>query len=350
MHESEPKAELPVIDPVKAYFREIGRIPLIDQAKEIELAQRRDRGLEALEFLENAQDIQGAEIYARELEILDGEVAKRELAEANLRLVVSVAKKYQHKGLPLLDLIQEGNTGLIRATEKFDWKKGFKFSTYATWWIRQAITRSIKDTGNMIRIPVHMGEEISRMMLLERDEILRTGKDVLSDTELCELVGVDMDRLDKLRELKKLNSSILSLDVPLHSHSGDNASDNVLGDYIADTSAHDPIDAVISYFGGDIDKKLDQWNLTDKEKEIIKLRFGLDDGIPRTLEQVGKIHSVTRERIRQIEFRALNKARFAVLKEQAEELRLEDGRRTEVIEIYNKMDEIKHSGAKRGPA
>ncbi len=259
-------------DPVKLYLKEIGKYPLLSTEDEIEIAQRIEAG---------------------------EEYAKRILAESNLRLVVSIAKKYIGRGMSFLDLIQEGNLGLMKAVEKFDYKKGFKFSTYATWWIRQAITRSISDQSRTIRIPVHMSEVINKTYRVSRNLLQELGREP-KEEEIAK--AMDMT-VEKVREVLKISSDPISLDTPIGEED-----DSHLGDFIQDETIMGPEEAAsYSALQEQILKLLD--TLTDREKRVLILRFGLEDGRTRTLEEVGKEFSVTRERIRQIEAKALRKLR-----------------------------------------
>ena len=261
-----------VNDPVRMYLKEIGRIPLLTFKDEIDLAKRAEKREKA---------------------------AKKKLTESNLRLVVSIAKKYIGRGMTLLDLIQEGNQGLIRAVEKYDWRKGYKFSTYATWWIRQAITRAIADQARTIRIPVHMVETINRFIRTSRRLMQDLGREAEPE-EIAKEMGVDVE---KVREIVKVSQEPTSLQTPI----GDDE-DSLLGDFIQDTSQPTPYDATSRALLKDqVDEVLS--SLSDREKKVLILRFGLEDGRPRTLEEVGKEFMVTRERIRQIEAKALRKLR-----------------------------------------
>ena len=259
-------------DPVRLYLKEIGKVPLLSADEEIELAKRMEEGDEA---------------------------AKKRLAEANLRLVVSIAKRYVGRGMLFLDLIQEGNMGLIKAVEKFDYRKGYKFSTYATWWIRQAITRAIADQARTIRIPVHMVETINKLIRVSRQLLQELGRDPTPE-EIAE--ELDMP-VGKVREIMKIAQEPVSLETPIGEEE-----DSHLGDFIPDTEMMVPADAVAStMLKEQLLEVLD--TLTDREQKVLRLRFGLDDGRTRTLEEVGKIFNVTRERIRQIEAKALRKLR-----------------------------------------
>jgi RNA polymerase primary sigma factor len=259
-------------DPVRMYLKEIGRVDLLTPEEEIELAKRIEQG---------------------------DEEAKRRLAEANLRLVVSIAKRYVGRGMLFLDLIQEGNMGLIKAVEKFDYRKGFKFSTYATWWIRQAITRAIADQARTIRIPVHMVETINKLIRVQRQLLQDLGREPTPE-EIAE----DMDLTpDKVREILKIAQEPVSLETPIGEED-----DSHLGDFIEDQDATSPSEhAAYEMLKEQLEDVLD--TLTDREENVLRLRFGLDDGRTRTLEEVGKVFGVTRERIRQIEAKALRKLR-----------------------------------------
>jgi RNA polymerase primary sigma factor len=280
-------------DPVRMYLREIGRVPLLTAEEEVRLAQLMERG---------KNERRRAELYKmtpnrRILE--EGEEAQRRLTEANLRLVVSVAKKYIGRGMSLLDLIQEGNIGLIRAVEKFDYTKGYKFSTYATWWIRQAITRAIADQARTIRIPVHMVETINRLIRISRRLLQDLGREPTSE-EIAAQMEISAE---KVREIIKVSQEPVSLETPIGEEE-----DSHLGDFIEDHTALAPADAAShQLLKEQVEDVLD--SLTDRERKVLQLRFGLDDGRSRTLEEVGKEFHVTRERIRQIEAKALRKLR-----------------------------------------
>jgi RNA polymerase primary sigma factor len=261
-----------VDDPVRMYLKEIGKVPLLSGEKEIELAKRMESG--------------------------DDE-AKKELCEANLRLVVSIAKRYVGRGMLFLDLIQEGNLGLIKAVDKFDWRKGYKFSTYATWWIRQAITRSIADQARTIRIPVHMVETINKLIRISRQLLQEFGREP-SPEEIAEEMDIPVE---KVREIQKIAQEPVSLETPIGEEE-----DSHLGDFIPDEDVPAPADAAaFSMLKEQLVEVLD--TLTEREQKVLKLRFGLEDGRARTLEEVGRRFDVTRERIRQIEAKALRKLR-----------------------------------------
>ena len=261
-----------VDDPVRMYLKEIGKVPLLSAEEEIELAKRMEQG---------------------------DEYAKKKLCEANLRLVVSIAKRYVGRGMLFLDLIQEGNIGLIKAVDKFDWRKGYKFSTYATWWIRQSITRSIADQARTIRIPVHMVETINKLMRIQRQLLQEYGRDVKPEE-----IAKEMDlTVEKVREILKIAQEPVSLETPIGEEE-----DSHLGDFIEDDKIASPSDAAtFSMLKEQLMEVLG--TLTDREQKVLKLRFGLEDGRARTLEEVGKEFDVTRERIRQIEAKALRKLR-----------------------------------------
>jgi RNA polymerase primary sigma factor len=270
------KASTPKIvnvgDPVKMYLKEIGKVPLLTRDEEVELAKMIELGDEA---------------------------AKRKLAEANLRLVVSIAKKYIGRGMSFLDLIQEGNLGLMKAVEKFDYTKGYKFSTYATWWIRQAITRAIADQGRTIRIPVHMIESINKLVRVQRQLVQGLGREPFPE-EIAEHMNMDVE---KVRDIMKISQKPISLETPIGEEE-----DSQLGDFIEDNQIETPAETTAHIM---LKEQLFEVleSLTPREQKVLRLRFGLDDGRARTLEEVGKVFDVTRERIRQIEAKALRKLR-----------------------------------------
>ncbi len=290
-------------DPVRMYLKEIGKVPLLTAAQEIDLAMKIEAGLEAAARAEEAEE-QGIELDRAEKRRLYrieqlGLDAKQQLVEANLRLVVSIAKRYVGRGMLFLDLIQEGNLGLIRAVEKFDYTKGFKFSTYATWWIRQAITRAIADQARTIRIPVHMVETINKLIRIQRQLLQELGREPLPEE-----IGEKMDMTaDRVREILKISQEPVSLETPIGEEE-----DSHLGDFIEDSEAVVPPDAAsFSLLQEQLSKVL--VGLAERERKVIELRFGLVDGHPRTLEEVGREFGVTRERIRQIESKTLCKLR-----------------------------------------
>ncbi len=290
-------------DPVRMYLKEIGKVNLLSSDEEIELAQAMDAGNAAKEQLAELQAA-GEEIPAEVQSELDkaikkGERAKQRLAEANLRLVVSIAKRYVGRGMQFLDLIQEGNLGLIKAVEKFDYTKGYKFSTYATWWIRQAITRAIADQARTIRIPVHMVETINKVIRVSRQLLQELGHDPTPE-EIAEEMSMPVERV---REILKIAQEPVSLETPIGEEE-----DSHLGDFIPDEDASEPAEAAsFTLLKEQLVEVLS--TLTPREEKVLKLRFGIEDGRTRTLEEVGKEFNVTRERIRQIEAKALRKLR-----------------------------------------
>ena len=290
-------------DPVRMYLKEIGKVDLLTAADEVDLAMKIEAGLEATKQLE-AADRGETTLTRAEMRRLTrveqvGLEAKQALISANLRLVVSIAKRYVGRGMLFLDLIQEGNLGLIRAVEKFDYTKGFKFSTYATWWIRQAITRAIADQARTIRIPVHMVETINKLVRVQRQLLQDLGRDPTPEE-----IGAEMDMsADRVREIQKISQEPVSLETPIGEEE-----DSQLGDFIEDSQAVVPPDAAsFSMLQEQLAQVLD--SLADRERKVIELRFGLVDGHPRTLEEVGREFGVTRERIRQIESKTLAKLR-----------------------------------------
>jgi RNA polymerase primary sigma factor len=285
-------------DLVRIYLREIGRVPLLTAQDEVELAKSIEAGLFADEKLRGSFPPDGAEAADLQFLVAEGDRAKQRLIEANLRLVVSIAKRYIGRGLVFLDLIQEGNLGLIRAVEKFDYTRGYKFSTYATWWIRQAITRAIADQARTIRVPVHMVETINKLARVQRQLHQDLGREATPD-EIAAEMGIDPERVT---DIQRIAQEPVSLQSPI----GEEESD--LGDFIEDADAVVPIEAAAFIMLQDqLERVLD--DLSCREQRIIQLRFGLTDGHPRTLEEVGREFGVTRERIRQIESKTLAKLR-----------------------------------------
>ena len=290
-------------DPVRMYLKEIGKVPLLTADEEVTLATSMSEGNLAKERLaeieENNEHISAEEQAELETLVKQGENSKQKLAEANLRLVVSIAKRYVGRGMLFLDLIQEGNLGLIKAVEKFDYTKGYKFSTYATWWIRQAITRAIADQARTIRIPVHMVETINKVIRVSRQLLQELGHDPSAE-EISEEMGMPVD---KVREILKIAQEPVSLETPIGEEE-----DSHLGDFIPDEGASEPSEA--ASFTLLKEQLVDVLStLTPREEKVLKLRFGIEDGRTRTLEEVGKEFNVTRERIRQIEAKALRKLR-----------------------------------------
>jgi len=288
-----------VSDPVRMYLQEIGRYPLLTPQQEVELAMQMETGLRAEEKLEAGGELGSAERTILDRAVRQADRARKRLVEANLRLVVSIAKKYVGRGLGLLDLIQEGNLGLIRAVEKFDYRKGFKFSTYATWWIRQAVTRALADQGRTIRVPVHMVETINKLAQSQRALMQDLGREptigeIASELEL---------EPSKVTELRRIALDPVSLETPLGEED-----DSTLADFVEDTDAEVPVEAASfrllqDYLGLALE------DLNERERQVLIMRFGLADGKVRTLEEVGAYFKVTRERIRQIETKALAKLR-----------------------------------------
>ena len=297
-------------DPVRMYLKEIGKVPLLSAEEEIELAKNMEAGTVAKEKIailksreENATEEELAEIKEEiknlQKDLDAGDEAKKRLAEANLRLVVSIAKRYVGRGMLFLDLIQEGNLGLIKAVEKFDYRKGYKFSTYATWWIRQAITRAIADQARTIRIPVHMVETINKLIRVSRQLLQELGREP-SPEEIAAEMNMPVERV---REILKISQEPVSLETPIGEEE-----DSHLGDFIQDDNVPVPADAAAFTL---LKEQLEEvlGTLTEREQKVLTLRFGLEDGRARTLEEVGKEFNVTRERIRQIEAKALRKLR-----------------------------------------
>ncbi len=289
-------------DPVRMYLKEIGKVPLLTADQEIDLAKAMEAGADAIKQLEDDKEenklTDEEKKHLNDL-IYEGEEAKKRLAEANLRLVVSIAKRYVGRGMLFLDLIQEGNLGLIKAVEKFDFRKGFKFSTYATWWIRQAITRAIADQARTIRIPVHMVETINKLIRVSRQLLQELGREPLPE-EVAKEMNMPVERV---RAILKISQEPVSLETPIGEEE-----DSHLGDFIQDDNVPVPADAAAFTL---LKEQLVEvlGTLTEREQKVLRLRFGLDDGRARTLEEVGKEFNVTRERIRQIEAKALRKLR-----------------------------------------
>jgi RNA polymerase primary sigma factor len=318
-------------DPVRMYLREIGQVNLLTAADEISLARRIQAGLEARDKLENKNGYSEDELADLKKQVIDGKIAKRCLAEANLRLVVSVAKRYIGRGMNFLDLIQEGNIGLLRAVEKFDHRRGYKFSTYATWWIRQAISRAIADQARTIRIPVHMVETINKLARTQRRLLQEYGRDPTAKEIALEMdLLTDEDRLaieeaqrkqvpvdpalerrwrraaTKVRRIMRIAQEPMSLETPIGSEEN-----SYLGDFIEDETVTGPVDAASKQL---LKEQLHEIlaSLSDRERKVLEMRFGLNDGQGRTLEEVGSEFGVTRERIRQIEAKALRKLRHPI--------------------------------------
>ena len=300
--------ENPSADLVRVYLNGIGRTALLNAEDEVELSQRVEAGLYAQHLLDEGKNLTKAR--KRDLKILarEGRQARTHLLEANLRLVVSLAKRYTGRGMPLLDLIQEGNLGLIRAVEKFDYTKGFKFSTYATWWIRQAITRGMADQSRTIRLPVHLVEQVNKLSRIKRELYQQLGREATNE-ELAEASGIEEKKIEML--LKQSRDPV-SLDMPVGTDE-----EAPLGDFIEDSDAADAEDMVIASLRHmDIRKVLA--TLDDREEDVIRLRYGLDDGVPRTLDQIGREFGLSRERVRQIEREVMAKLRNG---ERADKLR-----------------------------
>lgn len=293
-------------DPVRMYLKEIGKVPLLSAEQEVVLAKRIEAGTDAAERLENEVIDDRAQRSSLKAIVRDGEMASRQLVEANLRLVVSIAKRYANRGMALLDLVQEGNLGLMRAVDKFDYTKGFKFSTYATWWIRQAITRAIADQARTIRIPVHMVETMNKVMRIKR----QMAQELEREPTHAELAKKTQLSIEKIREIERIAQDPVSLETRVGEED-----DSSLGDFVVDPSGATPqkiaarkllIEAIEAALG----------ELNERERAIVRMRFGLDDGQVHTLEEVGQTFGVTRERIRQIESKTLQKLRHPVRSKQ----------------------------------
>ena len=294
-----PGSDVEVSDPVRMYLHEIGRVPLLDAQQEVELAMQMEAGQRATEKLASGERLNPSDEAILRRAHSQGERAQQRLVEANLRLVVSIAKKYVGRGMPLLDLVQEGNLGLMRAVDKFDYRKGFKFSTYASWWIRQAVTRALADQGRTIRVPVHMVETINKLAAVQRGLSQELGRE-----PTIEEIATDLElEPAKVTELRRIAQDPLSLETPLGEEE-----DSTLGDFVPDPDAEAPVTAASfkllqEYLGIALEE------LNEREREVLIMRFGLRDGRIHTLEQVGRYFNVTRERIRQLETKALAKLR-----------------------------------------
>jgi RNA polymerase primary sigma factor len=291
--------EIEVSDPVRMYLQEIGRVALLDAQQEVELSMQMESGRRAVEKLRSGEVAGVEETAILQRSRREGDRAQQRLVEANLRLVVSIAKKYVGRGMPLLDLVQEGNLGLMRAVEKFDYRKGFKFSTYASWWIRQAVTRALADQGRTIRVPVHMVETINKLAAVQRALNQELGRE-----PTIEEIAVDLElEPSKVSELRRIAQDPLSLETPLGEEE-----DSTIGDFVEDTEAEAPVRAASfkllqEYLGVVLEE------LNERERQVLVMRFGLADGRIHTLEEVGRHFNVTRERIRQLETKALAKLR-----------------------------------------
>ncbi|GAB2552465.1 sigma-70 family RNA polymerase sigma factor [Nocardia sp. NPDC059240] len=297
--EQDLDAASPAADLVRVYLNGIGKTALLTAADEVELAKRIEAGLYAQHLLETSKRLSAAKKKDLAILVREGQAARQHLLEANLRLVVSLAKRYTGRGMPLLDLIQEGNLGLIRAMEKFDYTKGFKFSTYATWWIRQAITRGMADQSRTIRLPVHLVEQVNKLARIKRELHQQLGREA-TDAELSNESGIPVD---KIADLLDHSRDPVSLDMPVG-----NDEEAPLGDFIEDSEATSAESAVIAgLLHRDVRTVLA--TLDEREQQVIRLRYGLDDGQPRTLDQIGKLFGLSRERVRQIEREVMSKLR-----------------------------------------
>jgi RNA polymerase nonessential primary-like sigma factor len=306
--EADLDAQGPAADLVRVYLNGIGKTALLTAEQEVQLAKRIEAGVFAQHMLDTAENLPAVERADLRALVRDGRTAKNHLLEANLRLVVSLAKRYTGRGMPLLDLIQEGNLGLIRAVEKFDYAKGFKFSTYATWWIRQAITRGMADQSRTIRLPVHLVEQVNKLARLKRELHQQLGRDATHE-ELADGTGIPVE---KIADLLDHSRDPVSLDMPVGSDE-----EAPLGDFIEDADASDAESAVISgLLQDDLRRVLS--TLDQREQLVIRMRYGLEDGQPRTLDQIGRHFSLSRERVRQIEREVMSKLRQG---ERAERLR-----------------------------
>ncbi|HSJ43228.1 MAG TPA: RNA polymerase sigma factor [Euzebyales bacterium] len=285
-------------DATRSYLNMIGQVRLLRADEEVDLSKRVEAGLEAASMLANGEHSPERTVVLRSI-ARQGQAAKLRLVESNLRLVVSIAKRYQHRGMHLLDLVQEGNLGLIRAVEKFDHRRGYRFSTYAMWWIRQAISRALADQARTIRVPAHVRDAMNRLFSVQRAMVQDLGREP-TDAELAEELGIEVERV---REIQALSQEPVSLEAPLRQEE-----DASLGDFIPDDDAVMPVDAVS---GTMLREQLETvlHELTDREQEVIRLRFGMDGERPSTLEEVGQAFGVTRERVRQIELKTLAKLR-----------------------------------------
>ncbi|WP_034272878.1 sigma-70 family RNA polymerase sigma factor [Haloechinothrix halophila] len=298
-HEADLDAQGPAADLVRVYLNGIGKTALLTAADEVDLAKRIEAGVFAQHMLDTEEGLSRKRRSELAALVRDGHRAKNHLLEANLRLVVSLAKRYTGRGMPLLDLIQEGNLGLIRAVEKFDYTKGFKFSTYATWWIRQAITRGMADQGRTIRLPVHLVEQVNKLSRIKRDMHQQYGREA-THAELAEESGIPEAKIAKLLDHAR---DPVSLDMPVGTEE-----DAPLGDFIEDSEATDAENAVISGILQD-DLRRVLGTLEEREQHVIRLRYGIDDGQPRTLDQIGRHFGLSRERVRQIEREVMAKLR-----------------------------------------